>query len=135
MTEESYICQIKILFNMDSKVKANIQSFPDSLQSLALEMREIILSVDPEIKDVIKWNQLTFVKGKTNIAFIYTYPDKDYLNLAFFKAIFLSDPEKKFKGTGKQMRHVKIKKQEDISIEEIQNWVAEALALEESAAL
>jgi hypothetical protein len=65
-----------------------------------------------------------------NIAFIYTYPGVDYMNLGFMKATSLQDPKKLFEGTGKGMRHIKIQTPKDIPSIQIKKWVKESITLE-----
>lgn len=102
---------------------------PEAKRLPAMEIREIFLSVDKNITEAIKWNNLTFSVGKNNIAFIYTYKHLDYINLGFMQAVKLSDPKKLFEGTGQNMRHIKIKTAEDIPAAQIKKWVKEAMLL------
>ncbi len=116
-------------------MEPNIQKFiielPDKKRRLAVPIRDILIAIDPGIKEAIKWNQLTFIIGKVNIAFIYTLSKEDYINLGFFRAVELSDPKKLFEGTGKLMRHIKIYKEKDIQAVQIKKWVKETIALSE----
>ena len=116
---------------MELKIQRFLLQLPAGKQQCASLVRDLVLDAMPEIKETIKWKQLTFVSGKTNIAFIYTYAGADYINLGFFKATALSDPKKLFKGTGKGMRHIKIKTAKDIPAVQIKKWVREAALLAE----
>jgi hypothetical protein len=115
---------------MDLKVQKFVMNLPAGKRELALQVRDIFLSVDG-VTEAIKWNQLTFIIGKANFAFIYTYPQTDYINVGFFKATQLSDPKKLFEGTGKGMRHIKIATAKDIPATQVKKWVKEAVKLEE----
>ena len=116
---------------MDAKIKKFIQDLPKEKQALALYLREKALSSSSEVEETIKWGQLTFVYGKANLAFIYTYKNTDYLNLGFMKAVSLTDPKNLFEGTGKGMRHVKVYTEKTVSATQIKKWFKEAIKLEE----
>jgi len=111
-------------------MKTNVERFflglPDVKRQLAMELREIMLDKQNDIEEDIKWGQLTFSKNNKNIAFIYTYPDANYINLGFFKAVHLADPDQLFEGTGKQMRHIKIYIDKGIPAIQVKEWVQQA---------
>jgi len=114
-------------------MKTDIERFflalPDLKRQLAMELREIILDKQTDIEESIKWGQLTFSKNNKNIAFIYTHQGANYMNLGFFKAVHLSDPNKLFEGTGKQMRHIKIYTGKDIPATQIKKWFKQARSI------
>jgi hypothetical protein len=114
---------------MEPKIQKFIMQLSDQKREIALQVRDAILLSSPAIKETIKWNNLTFVYNKSNLAFIYNYPKADYLSLGFFEATSLSDPFQLFEGTGKGMRHIKIRKSEDIPVEQIGLWINEAIAI------
>jgi hypothetical protein len=116
---------------MEPKIQQFLLKLPAGKRAIASEVRDIVLASHKGIGEAIKWGQLTFVYGKTNIAFIYTMSSKEYMNLGFMKAVQLSDPKKLFEGTGKGMRHIKISAVKDIPATQIKKWVKEAIALEE----
>lgn len=103
---------------------------PDAKREVAMMLREIMLASDKKISEAIKWNQLTFMVGKKNFAFIYTYPQVDYMNLGFFKATSLDDPKQLFEGTGAGMRHIKVKDLDSIPTAQIKKWAKQAVLLE-----
>ena len=115
---------------MEAKIKKFIDALPLEKRKLAVQLRDIFLNVDKKIEERIKWGNLTFVY-KGNIAFVYTYKRAEYLNLGFLQAVKLKDPKKKFQGTGKGMRHVKIYSEKDINAKQIMAWVKEAMKVNE----
>jgi hypothetical protein len=100
-----------------------------------MRLREIILSAHTEINETIRWttrrsgNCLAFTLGKDNIAFIYTFPTADYINLGFFFATELQDPGHLFEGTGARMRHIKVRSEKDIPAGQVKKWAKEAVKL------
>lgn len=114
---------------MEPKIQRFLAALPEYKREVALLVRDIILSADKNVTEDIKWRQLTFTSGKTNLAFIYTYAGVDYMNLGFMQATALNDPKALFEGTGKGMRHIKIRTSKDIPAAQIRKWVKEAVAL------
>lgn len=114
---------------MDAKVERFLLNLPDAKREPTLLLRDIFLTCDPKISEAIKWNNLTFMYGKENFAFIYTYKQVDYINLGFFYATALKDPKKLFEGSGKTMRHIKVKRVEDIPAAQVKKWVKESIKL------
>jgi hypothetical protein len=100
---------------------------------LALKVREIVLKSDPSLQEDLKWGNLTFVSNG-NIAFIYTYDTVDYINLGFFQGTELSDSQRRLEGTGKTMRHMKIRNEKDIDKKQITTWVNETVKLNQKLA-
>jgi hypothetical protein len=60
----------------------------------------------------------------------YTYilPYKSWVNLGFYRGAILEDPNNLLEGTGKNMRHIKIRSLEEVEQEEIRQLVQAALA-------
>jgi hypothetical protein len=117
---------------MDPKIQQFFLALPQQKRDVAMQVRDIILASSPKVTEAIKWRQLTFISGKTNLAFIYTYSGVDYMNLGFMQATSLSDPKKLFEGTGKGMRHIKIRTEKEIPATQIKKWIKEAISLNES---
>ena len=114
---------------MSPEVQRYFLQLPEHKREPAMQLHEIMLTADSRITSSIKWNNPTFTIGKTSFAFIYTYKTVDYMNLGFFNAVELNDPKKLFEGTGKGMRHIKVKTVKDIPAAQIKKWVKEAVAL------
>lgn len=115
---------------MNKKIENFLEKLPREKRDLVMQIRKIVLSTDKKITEDIKWGNLTFVYNG-NLASIYTFTSTDYLNFCFFNATNLSDPMRLFEGTGKMMRHVKIKSANDINSNRIRSWIIEAMKLNE----
>lgn len=113
---------------MEAKIKEFLESLPPAKRKLVMRVRGVVLKTDPSIKEAVKWGNLTFTSNG-NIAFIYTYHTKDYINLGFFKGTELSDPGGLLEGTGKAMRHTKIQEEEDINEGQISQWIKQAIEI------
>lgn len=113
---------------MNAQIENIILQMPAHKMQLATELREIILAASPGVEEIIKWTRVTFVAGKNDIAFICSCSGKDYIELGFFKATYLTDLLNLFevKGKAKEIRRIKIHSSETIPAKQIQNWVRQA---------
>jgi len=129
--------------------KARLGSFDDLLSELPLEtastvktiartLRKIVFSDFPEAIETVRLGDgaATYGPGpkKGSESHVYIMPKETYINLGFFHATNLSDPEKLLEGTGKKMRHVKIRSLQESKNPALGALIAEALA-ERKAAL
>jgi hypothetical protein len=99
------------------------------VQSYAKSIADFIIEFDKDVHIVIRAGEKTVAYGigpkKMSEAYCYIMPQKDYLNLGFFHGSELSDPKQLLEGTGKKLRHVKIK-----SIDEADSQVIKDLIIE-----
>ena len=112
------------------KIESWIGGLEQPLQEIAEALRKVILDADPQLTETIKWGNPTFERGGKVCHLAAT---KAYVSLGFFNGADLTDPEGRIEGTGKKMRHVKVRKLEDIRGEQISAWVQQAVALNQSS--
>jgi hypothetical protein len=92
----------------DSIAKAS-----DRVRGLAHQLRKLVVKVMPDVVEV-PWPRMRMAsygvgpKKKTE-HFCYISAQKDDVNLGFYYGAELPDPEKLLQGTGKFLRHVKIR--------------------------
>ena len=115
---------------MDSATLLFFEKLPVEQKPTAIRIRDIIMTAFPQVAESIKWDQLTFHYRNTNLAFMYS-PSADHLNLGFFNATSLHDPQTLFEGTGKRMRHIKLFAGSPIPEAQIISWFAGAVTLAE----
>lgn len=100
---------------MSSKVIEYIEKQQSPQKEICRSLREIILRTYPSIKEEMKW-------GVPNYGNLYYFVAlKAHVNLGFSIKDLNVDETKLFEGTGKTMRHIKIKTIEDIKEENIVN--------------
>ena len=85
---------------MDKKIQTWLATYPEYKQQLVLALRDLFLTTHAEITEGIKWNNLNFAHHKKDIAFIYTFPKVQYVNVGFFRAVSLIDTKICLKGMG-----------------------------------
>ncbi len=111
---------------MDAKIQQWIATFSLNKQVLILSLRDILLHADMGLTECIKWNNLTIMRGKQNILFMYSYKTVEYVNVGFFNAVNLPDPKNLFEGTGEAMRHVKVHDLKTMPAAQLRKWVKQS---------
>ncbi len=82
-------------------------------------LRRIIHDSLPDVTEEFKWGRPVF---RSNHDFAYFKTAKAYLTLGFFNFHNLRDDNKILEGTGKDMRHIKLKKAADIDKDLMHEW-------------
>ena len=86
---------------------------PDELKPVAQYLWNTIFEIDPDCVEVVRIGDraATFGIGpqKMSEGYCCIIPHKNWVNLCFYKATSLPDPEGFFEGTGANMRHIKIR--------------------------
>ncbi len=97
-----------------------------------IRLREIILSIDPEACEVVRLGDRSATYGlgpkKMSEGYVYILPYTAWVNLGFYKGADLPDPDGMLEGTGKKLRHVKIRSLADADRPSIGVLIRAALA-------
>lgn len=107
-----------------------VAALEEPLRQIGEALRRLILRADPELKESIKWGNPVYEK-KEKVC--YLAATRAYVSLGFFSGAGLSDPDQLIEGTGKKMRHVKVRHVDDIHSQQFTAWVKEAVALNHKA--
>lgn len=94
-------------------VEEVIAGYPAKVQELAERLRRLVKETVPQAGETVKWGNPVFeVHGK---GLCYLQGHKEYLRFGFFEqAQELDDPDGLLEGTGKAMRHVKVRSEADV---------------------
>lgn len=103
-----------------------VLALEEPLRQAGEELRRLILKADPELKESIKWGNPVYEKGGL---VCYLAAAKIYVSLGFFNGASLSDPDQLIEGTGKKMRHIKVRHVDEVMSHQFTAWVKEAVAL------
>jgi hypothetical protein len=110
---------------------------PD-LAAIARRLRAVIRAVDVNTVETVRLgdNAATYGVGPKKMTDGYTYimPMRGYVNLGFYQGALLADPERLLEGTGKGLRHVKIRSLVEANRPPVRALVAAALAMRRSGA-
>jgi hypothetical protein len=109
-----------------------LRDVEEPLRAIALRLRELILDVDPDTTEQPRPgdNALSYGVGpqKMKEGYAYIAPQRGYVNLGFYQGASLPDPAGLLEGTGKSLRHVKIRSLEDAGRPELRQLIAAAVA-------
>lgn len=110
--------------------KEFLKQFSPNVVEIAKEVYELCSSILlPELKVWLDSadKMVTFGSEKTMKGEVcYIKPLKDSVNLGFFHGVKLKDPQKLLQGTGKSLRHVKLKNLELVKKKELRELIQEA---------
>ena len=97
-------------------------------RQLAEELRTLVREAAPEAEERGQkgWSTISYLH---NGIFCYIGPQKSWVNLGFYRGVELSDPKGVLEGTGKGLRHVKVRKPEDMRVDAFKALVREAFKL------
>lgn len=103
----------------NTEVTSYIENAPGEHQEIMETLRKLIHDSVPELTEEFKWSRPVF-KAKKDFAYLKLA--KAYVTLGFMNYQLLEDKDNLLEGTGKDMRHVKLKSKKDIDAELFKNW-------------
>lgn len=113
--------------NHKTSVTRVLNSWDEPMAILARDLRRLIRKAEPNISEGIKWGMPVYEKERLVCAI---RPGKGYVALQFYTSgTSLRDPDELLEGTGKKMRHVKIRSKEDIKMKLFTAWIKQAVKL------
>jgi hypothetical protein len=107
-----------------------LKTYDRGIQELALALREVVIEELAPCHEyilevyIISLNYGATERLKDSICYIGVL--KDHVNLGFHHGASLRDPQGILEGTGKQMRHIKIRSMEDLLHPAIRAYLQEA---------
>jgi hypothetical protein len=107
------------LFKFPSAVRCDpaiagwMQSHAGELGTLAARWFEVLRSCGDDVRELLHDGHPTACVGQA--AFAYVNAFTAHVNVGFFRGAELADPDRLLEGTGKRMRHVKLKPASDIN--------------------
>ncbi len=100
----------------------------EDIRPLALAVRSLIRAAIPHSTEVIKWGIPVYLTNSP-MWDCSIRVGKGYVALQFGEiGASLEDPDGLLEGTGKKLRHVKIRSEEDIQPELFASWIRQAAA-------
>lgn len=111
-----------------SDVEAWIAQWPEGHGRVLSHLRELILAAIPDVVEFINWSRPCY-GTKSGSLICYLHASKSHVNLGFEKGTSLVDPDKLREGTGKNMRHIKFRHDQDIDDPAVSAMLGQALAI------
>ena len=109
-----------------SKVDTYVKKLSPDTRAVVDTLRRLIVAVAPHANEDLKWGQPWYA-GKKSVCYIAAF--KDHVNLGFARGAELLDSKDRLEGSGKGMRHVKIRSAKEIDAA-VKNLVREAFKLD-----
>jgi hypothetical protein len=106
------------LFRFPSSVKRDpavevwMRQHPDELGAIARRWFEAMRECGDDVRELLHDGHPTACVGEA--AFAYVNAFKAHVNVGFFRGAELADPNGLLEGTGKLMRHVKLRPERDV---------------------
>ena len=111
--------QLQYFYNMNPEVTQYINNAPPAQKEIMEAIRTLLHNTIPQATEEFKWSRPVF---RTHKDFAYLKTAKAYVTLGFFQFQKLEDASNRLEGTGKDMRHIKLKTVKDIDHALLQNW-------------
>jgi hypothetical protein len=96
----------------DPAVEAWIQEHPGDLGAIAQRWFAVMRGCGDDVRELLHDGQPTACVG--DAAFAYVDAFKAHVNVGFFRGAEIADPDGLLEGTGKVMRHVKLRAGGDV---------------------
>jgi hypothetical protein len=109
-------------------VRAWLENLPAEKKTIIERLRRLIASVAPEAHEIIYHDALWYGPADSGYPILYITVFKAHVNLGFFFGGFVSDPEGLLVGSGKRMRHIKIRSLHECENPAITSLLAQAWA-------
>ena len=109
-----------------SALETFLASLPPHQQPLVAELDGVIRTAAPQLTPGLKWGNLTY-HDRSNVCAIVSH--RAHVNLQLFRGAELDDPRALLGGTGKKMRHVKLKPGDALDAPYLTRLIRQAAAL------
>jgi hypothetical protein len=105
------------------KTVAEILDHLDSKKKLIAErLRTLVRKTLPDTVETVKWGNITYLLNGKNLSWLLIY--NDHVNFGFFNGSKLNS--RLLEGTGKDLRHIKIRTESDIDEKEFSRLLKDA---------
>lgn len=109
---------------MNPEVNTYIENSEEKNKGILNSLRELIFSLSPDVNEQFKWSRPVYAIDKD---FCYLKTTKKAVTLGFFEFDKIKTNSQLIEGTGKSMRHIKIKNINEIEEFEINKMINEVL--------
>lgn len=110
---------------MNNEVTKYIKEAPKEQEEIMAKIRELIHAKVPDVIEEFKWSRPIFKQQKD---FAYLVANKKHVNFGFSQFEKIKNPTEKLEGTGKTMRHVKLRSLNDIDEQLFGEWLEDMVS-------
>ncbi|MEZ4706489.1 MAG: DUF1801 domain-containing protein [Caldilineaceae bacterium] len=111
----------------NQEVTATIKGLDSPQKEICTQLRMMIGREFPNLEEKWRWSRPVYATGDGNIC--YMVANKNDVNLGFDHGAKLDDPKGLLKGAGANMRHIKIRKLEELDLGYCQELLAQAIQI------
>lgn len=108
----------------DPAIAVWMHEHPGELGAIAERWFEVIRACGDDVRELLHDGHPTACVG--DAAFAYVNAFKAHVNVGFFRGAEMADPEGLLEGTGKLMRHVKLRPERDVDAAALMNLIQTA---------
>ena len=101
-----------------------LETKPTELGHIAYRWFDIMKTIGPEVQDIFHDNYPIVCYESAPFAYVNAYAK--HVNVGFFYGAELLDDKRLLEGTGKRMRHIKIRPDQEINEEAIKRLIQDA---------
>lgn len=108
-----------------------ISKYSPAVRALAKKARVLVLEIFPAAneKTYFGWSNTWYGTSEKNADAVFSIsPMKEYVQLFFLRGTELSDPDELLEGTGKKLRHVKIRDAAELKRSALRRLMKRAVA-------
>ena len=109
----------------------------DNVEMIARQLREIIIEIYPDVVEVPWPKQKIIGYGvgpkKMSEHFCYIGAHSEHVNLGFYYGADLPDPKGLLEGTGKKLRHIKVRDADQVAKPALREMIESSLEERKSA--
>lgn len=107
---------------MNTQVTDYINKAPDGQRKIMEAIRLLVHQFVSKVVEEFKWNRPVYRLKKD---FAYLQATKDHVTLGFYANVEkIKDPDGLLEGTGKNMKHIKLRSIDDIDESLLKSWLA-----------
>jgi len=88
-----------------------LKSVAEGVRPVAVALRRLVLKAAPILTETMRYGMPQYVRDKHTV--IYIRPAADHVNVGFYDGVDLKDPSRLLEGTGKRLRHVKVRTKQE----------------------
>jgi hypothetical protein len=111
-----------------AQLDRSLEDKPAVLRELSRAIQQLLRAELPGVQEKLNpWHLYSFV-GRDVFCFLTVY--SKHVSLGFLQGTSLADPGRLLEGTGKNLRHVKFRKVEDLERPGLPELIAEAVELD-----
>ncbi|MCA0456724.1 MAG: DUF1801 domain-containing protein [Chloroflexi bacterium] len=116
---------------MTQEIDAFLAAYPAEVQTLANKAQEMIAAAVPKAHERLyaSYKAVSYLMGETMTeGFAYIAPQKDRINIGFYRGALLPDATGLLEGTGKLLRHVKVRSVGDLEKPALRQLILDSVA-------